>query len=514
MKRTPYSNFADQRSMLSRASLFFFGALSVIAGQAQFDGYALYNNQNSSTAYLIDASGAIAHSWSLPSNANYAMAIKPNGNLVRGAVNAGNQLNGAAVGGKVQEFTPAGALVWEFVYSTSNYVTHHDMCLMPNGNVLLTAWFVQTNAQLQALGYTGNSAKWPTRIIEVQQNGSGGEVVWEWNMLDRFIQYVDASKPNYMTIAEHPERMNINVVVQGGGGPGGGAGDWFHVNGIDYNEALDQIAFSSRFASEIFVIDHSTTTAEAAGHTGGNAGMGGDFLFRWGKPANYGTTGTQTIAGAVHDVRWIKDGRPNAGYLQFVNNVGGPTGNTVIDAIEPPLNGYNYDRIPNTAFGPITYDWRHVCIANSAGQSASDRMPNGNIFVALSDEYMYEVDEIGNIVWQYNASPPKGFRYLCADPGIIAILGANVCTLTTDVVEISSETIEAYPNPSTGAFVLSGIDASQVTLITIVDGTSRSVRSVRNTLQVDLSDQAEGIYYMQVTLVSGKRVMKRILVQH
>ncbi|HQX29993.1 MAG: aryl-sulfate sulfotransferase [Flavobacteriales bacterium] len=484
----------------------------MFATQAQFDGYALYNNQNASTAYLIDASGAIAHSWSLPSNANYAMAIKPNGNLVRGAVNVGNQLNGAAVGGKVQEFTPAGALVWEFVYSTSSYVSHHDICLMPNGNVLLTAWFVQTNAQLQALGYTGTSAKWPTRIIEVQQNGSGGEVVWEWNMLDRFIQYVDASKPNYMPIAEHPERMNINVAIQGGGGPGGG-GDWFHSNGIDYNEGLDQIAFSSRYASEIFVIDHSTTTAEAAGHSAGNAGKGGDFLFRWGKPANYGTMGTQTIAGAVHDVRWIKDGRPNAGYLQFVNNVGGPSGNTVIDAIDPPLNGYNYDRTPNTAFGPTVYDWRHVCLANSSGQSASDRMPNGNIFVALSDEYMYEVDESGTIVWQYNASPPKAFRYLCADPGIIAILGTNVCTLTTEVNEIGSEILEVYPNPSNGAFLLSGVDASQVASIAVVDGIGRSVRSVRNTLLVDLSDQAEGIYHMQVTLGSGQRIMERIVVQ-
>ena len=103
------------------------------------------------TAYLINASGQIAHSWSLPSNANYAMALKPNGNIVRGAVNPGNSLNGAAVGGKLQEFTPNGTLVWEFIYSTTQYVTHHDICLMPNGNVLMTAWAAQTNAVLQAM---------------------------------------------------------------------------------------------------------------------------------------------------------------------------------------------------------------------------------------------------------------------------------------------------------------------------------------------------------------------------
>ena len=488
--------------------------VAMLTASAQFDGFALYNNQNQSTAYLINASGQIEHTWSLPSNANYAMALKPNGNIVRGAVNTGNSLNGAAVGGKLQEFTPNGTLVWEFVYSTTQYVTHHDICLMPNGNVLMTAWAVQTNAALQAIGYTGTASKWPTRIIEVAQNGSGGVVVWEWNMMDRFIQYVDANKPNYMPIADHPERMNINVVTSASGG-GPPSGDWFHVNGIDYNEELDQIAFSSRFLSEIFIIDHSTTTAEAAGHTGGNSGMGGDFLFRWGKPANFGTSGTQTIAGAVHDVRWIKEGRPDAGYLQFVNNVGGSGNSTTIDAILPEREGYLYPRTAGTAFGPTTYDWRHDCIANSAGQSASDRMPNGNVFVALSDEYMYEVNEAGTVVWQYNASPQKAFRYTCDDPGIIALLGENPCGITTGVDNAVAEkgSIEMYPNPAIGMVTLRGLQPADVDAITVMDATGREVLRTGRTVQLDLSGHSAGLYHVRVDLTSGERVVGRIMLE-
>ena len=137
-------------------------------------------------------------------------------------------------------------------------------------------------------------------FIEVAHDGSsGGEIVWEWHIWDHLIQDYDPSKNNYGSIAEHPELIDVNMIEVAGGGPGGGGpggggrpggagGDWFHVNGVDYNAELDQIAFSSRHTSEIYIIDHSTTTEEAAGHTGGNSGMGGDIMYRWGNPSNYG----------------------------------------------------------------------------------------------------------------------------------------------------------------------------------------------------------------------------------
>jgi len=501
----------EHRCLFVKAALLALASLLAQPGPAQFDGFALYNSANSTTSYLIDKDGAIAHRWTCPTQANYAMALRDNGNIVRGARYANNIINGAAVGGMVQELDPQGRVVWEFVYSTADHVTHHDLCLMPNGNVLLIAWMRQTLAELQAMGYTGNSAKYPGRIIEVKQNGTGGEIVWQWEMKDRFIQYTDPAKPDHLPIEDHPERLDINVALGGGTSS---STDWFHENGIDYNPELDQIAFTSRYLSELFIIDHSTTTEEAAGHTGGNAGMGGDFLFRWGKPSNYNTPGTRTIAGAVHDVRWIKPGRPYAGWLQFVNNVGGPNGSTVIDAINPERDGYHYPRTPGQPWGPASHEWRHQARANASGQSASDRLPNGNVFVALSGRYMYEVDSLDNLVWQYNAGPMKGFRYTCDDPGIIALLGPNPCGLTTGLPDaIPGAHFGLYPNPTTGLVNLTGIDVGQLVGFTLMDAMGREVLRTKPGWTIDLGDNPDGVYHLVFELTGGQRLHRRVVLQ-
>lgn len=486
-----------------------------------FDGYALYNEQNSNTAYLIDANGNIAHRWNCPTRGNYAVLMKDNGNIVRGAVNTSNQLNGAAVGGMLQEFDSLANVVWEFEYSTADYVSHHDITLLPNGNVLMIAWEVKSRDSLEARGYTGTSnSLYPTHIIEVQQNGTGGQVVWEWHIWDHLIQDVDPTKLNYGVVGDHPELMDINVPSTArGGGPGGGGGDWFHVNGIDYNAELDQIAFTSRYMREIFIIDHSTTTAEAASHSGGNAGKGGDFLFRWGNPSNYDATGARQIPAAVHDVRWIDSSANHqyGGYLQYFNNEGGAGGSSTVDAFLPPrtADGYNYAYVQGVGYEPVlSHQFRHDCRDDADGQSASNRLPNGNVFVNLSRGYMYEVDMNDNLVWQYNAGPAKAFRYTCDYPGIIQLLN-DPCGVTTGIEdELRATNINIYPNPSTGLFYLNLGNATQIATLEksqITDVQGRVVATFDgNTRSLDLSDQTPGMYFLTLDFGSDGIVTKKI----
>ena len=494
---------------------------SIVCVQAQtsteFDGYALYNQQNENTTYLIDKEGDIAHTWNNDLSCNYTVLLKNNGNIVRGAKNSSNILGGAAEGGRVQEIAPDGSIVWDFTYSSSEYLSHHDITLV-NNHVLLTAWEVKSTSELTQAGYDDASDdKWPTHFVEVAHDGNGGgEIVWEWHLWDHLIQDHDASKDNYGIIGEHPELIDINMLpeIGGGPGPGGDSGDWFHVNGVNYNAELDQIAFSSRHSSEVFIIDHSTTTAEAASHFGGNSNQGGDILYRWGNPSNYDAPGSQQIPSAVHDVRWIaNDGRPNGGFLQFYNN-DGASNFSAIDAIETPRNGYNYDLVAGQAYEPSSYDWRHTCEGYASGQSSQDRMSNGNVFVNMSGGqggagYMYEADSLGNVVWLYNAGgTPKAFRYECKDLGIIALLD-NPCVIDeTTISEQELSKIIISPNPSKGIFNITGIESKDFT-ISIANAFGQRIK-VQKSARIDLTGFANGIYFIHYSDDKGLSTLKTV----
>ena len=129
-----------------------------------------------------------------------------------------------------------------------------------------------------------------------------------------------------------------------------------------YNAELDQIMLTVRAFSEFWIIDHSTTSAEAAGHTGGRSGKGGDLLYRWGNPQAYraGTKADQQLF-AQHDAHWIPRGRPGAGHvLVFNNGLGRPGGDySSVDEIVLAGRRPRVDTVrePGAAYGPKGPVW-------------------------------------------------------------------------------------------------------------------------------------------------------------
>ncbi len=335
--------------------------------------------------YLLDTAGLILHTWDHGSNTKHPGYLQDNGDWI--LVRRG-----------IKRYNWDGDLVWEY----NNTEAHHDVAVMPNGNVLLLIWGFKTQAEAIAAGRDPAMLDGDLKPMMLHEVNPQGDVVWEWHVWDHLIQDFNPLQDNYGVVADHPELVDINYMRNSGD-------DWLHGNAIDYNPELDQIMLLPRFINEIWIIDHSTTIAQAAGHSGGNAGKGGDLLYRWGNPAAYRQNGTQQNYGG-HDAQWIKPGLPGAGHILFFNNGGndyGQNGNySTVDEFIPPLNGFNYDLLPSNTYGPLTLEWRYQQTPPenffSSFISGAQRLPNGNTFIDEGDKgLLFEVTSDGEIVWQY-----------------------------------------------------------------------------------------------------------------
>jgi hypothetical protein len=386
------------------------------------DFYVLYAPLQGNTTYLMDSAGNTAHSWACDCGAgNHAGYLLENGNLLRPGQVQNNDFAGGGGGGKIQEIDWDGNVVWEFSYSNSDHYAHHDIEPMPNGNILAIAWEVKTAAEAEQAGRDSNEEVWPDHIIEIEPSGSSnGTIVWEWHAWDHLIQDHDSSKDNYGVVAEHPEKIDVNA---GESGPGPGGGDWLHLNGVGYNPELDQIVFSSHFLHEIYVIDHDTTTTEAAGQAG-------DLLYRWGNPANYdaGNSSAQMFY-VVHNGQWIDEGLPGAGnFLAFNNGDGRPTGNwSSADEIASPVNGsgdYGIDALATgEAFGPADLYWTYSDGASfySNHISSAQRLSTGDTLICEGTSGAFHlVTEDGNEIWSESPSDEvaRALLYFADYPGL------------------------------------------------------------------------------------------------
>lgn len=382
---------------------------SITIHAQQWGDFTLYSISNSTTAKLCDTNGVDRKTWTFAGTAQtgYSTYLMPGGFLWRSVKITGGSFTGGGMHGRIQKYDYAGNLLWDYTHASATVNLHHDFCPLPNGNVLLISYESKTASEVSAAGASQSLIVWSEKVIEVQPTGATtGTIVWEWHVWDHLVQNVDANKNNYQTsIVNHPELLNINYNLKK---------DWIHMNGIDYNPILDQIALSSHNTNEWYIIDHSTTTAEAASHSGGNAGKGGDFLYRWGNPAAYQATGT-AILNVTHDSHWIPEGVPNAGYLVGFNNKGISSSQSSVDIVAPPtITNYNYAHSLGSAYAPASYTSRVAVIGYTSNMGNSQQLPNGNTLVCQAVAgVIKELGPTGNLLWSktLTGSCAHSYRY-------------------------------------------------------------------------------------------------------
>lgn len=384
---------------------------------------------------MINNDGKIVHTWKSKYLQGLPVHLLENGSLLRADYGGieGFTFSGG-VHGRVEMFDWDGKLIWEFKHINNIHCLHNDIKPLPNGNILMISREKKAKSKVIDAGRNPNSiydgAFLADSIIEVEPTfPKGGKIVWKWSAWDHLIQDYDPTKENYGSVEDHPELIDINFRTN----PTALQEfkwkirlrkkkiDLCHLNSIDYHEEFDQILLSAKHFNGVWVIDHSTTIEEAAGHTGGRYGKGGDLLYRWGNPQTYrvGNEDDQKFF-RQHDARWIDKGCPGEGHITIFNNGRGRPGMdySSVEEIVPPVDiDGNYSLEPGSAYGPEEPIWiythKNPRIFYSAAVSSAQRLPNGNTLICSGWRrgIFLEVTYEKETVWKYiNLRPFPGIN--------------------------------------------------------------------------------------------------------
>jgi hypothetical protein len=510
-----------------------------------YDGYTLFSSHTNT--FLLNNCGQVVNQWVSAYPPGHSVYLLPDGNLIRAGRKDGfSSINFGGVGGIIEMFDWEGNVVWQYEFNTDDGRLHHDIFPMPNGNILMTAATRIFTADALQAGRDPNLLTqedlYNERIFEVEPLPNNGfNIVWEWNVTDHMIQDFDDTKDNFGVVTDNFRKLDINFTNGSFTGS-----NWLHMNSVQYNEALDQIVISSRNLSEIWIIDHSTTTAEAATSNGGTYGHGGDFLYRWGNPQSYDKgTEIDRILYGQHTPYMIPPGLNDAGKIMVFNNGSGrtPVFSEVL-LIDPPTTApgeYTYDN--TNPFGPespeIYYEEPDEFFSGIL--SSAFRLPNGNTLICEGAEgRFFELDESNTLVWEYfipmnnvtgaitaqgDPRPATGnttFRALKYGADYAAFAGRDLtpgdpietnfnldacATLSTE----SNETLQTsiYPNPV--ASTLTVQSSEQIDKIELYDVLGKKVASITGATAINMATFNSGIYILKVhsnNKVTSQKVIK------
>jgi hypothetical protein len=540
----PFFTIAFSLLLVSSYSQQLVGTIS--NSEDSYQGYTIISPSSFKTSYLINNCGEIINSWESDHFIALMAEVDMEGNLYRLArgENVGG-FAGGGIGGRLEKFNWDGDLIWTGILADEFHHAHHDLEILPNGNILLIQWDKILADEVFDSGRDpltfDDDSLWPDRIIEIEiLENDEFEIVWEWRAWDHIVQDFDSSLDNFGVISEHPEKIDLNLIPTEGGND---LSDWMHINGVAYNEELDLIALSSRHFSEIFVIDHSTTTEEAAGSTGGNFGMGGDILYRYGNAQNYnlGTAQDQVFYGQ-HDARFHYDEEIEQWQISVFNNginrIGGNASS--VDIINLPLEGNEFVREANTAFGPdeLFFQFPSELDTNfyASRVCGAQIMPNDNVVVSAgSGGFVVEVDTEaeftawGDYLFEYklpvgiagpvafdtpnfNGNYFKSKRYSpdyegfegkdLTPQGVIELNSPGTdCVVHETVIDFIGEAnanqLKIYPNPANTSCTIEAPENGELEIYNAFGKLIDQVEVRQSTsLKMDLSLYTSGLYYL------------------
>lgn len=521
------------------------------------EGYTFFSPFSGTKAYIVDNCGRLVNEWARGTRPGLAAYFLDNGLMLRTyKPSPAGPFTSASNAGGLELVDWDNNTVWSYEINTPTWISHHDAVYMPNGHILALTWELVYTEELIELGrdpdeIANEGYMWSERIIELEPVGADDmNIVWEWRIKDHYIQDFDPSKQNFGVVEEHPELFDINLPELNSSNSNS-TRDWNHFNSIDYHPELDQILISTRNSDEIWILDHSTTIEQAASHSGGRYGKGGDILYRWGNASAYrrAPVSEQKLFGQ-HGVHWIPEGLPDAGKIMIYNNGNGRPGPdySTVEILVPPQDSIGGYIIPGEGpIGPELPEWvygdRPGESFYSAFLSNAHRLPNGNTLInAGSPGLIFEIDPERNIVWEYviplfgdfpatqgqSVNNNSNFRAYKLGPDFSGFAGVDLtpgstiengenplgCPLITEVDEQEAllREVELHYLPSDRTLRVQNPLGHDLSLFLIdVSGRRQLLgRSDAGSSVLKIPDLGRGIYFVQAVAVDGLVASKKL----
>ncbi|MGB5981408.1 MAG: aryl-sulfate sulfotransferase [Nonlabens sp.] len=352
---------------------------------------AIVNGENQ--AFIIDKAGNKLKEFEFTNSLGNDLEILPDGRMLGIFKDPAAQITFGGYGGIARLINPDGSIDWEYTVSDEDEILHHDIEMLPNGNILMLIWErIDEQSQEENGSFNGDNI-YPEKLVEI--NPVNNQIVWEWRSWDHIIQDGDPSIDNYGIVSDNPHKLHINYRVATNG-------DVMHANGIDYDETRDVIFMSVNFWNETWVIDHSTTTAEASSGSGGNYGKGGDLIYRFGNPLAYDNQVGEVRVDRNHFPNLLEDGVPGEGNILLYVNGNTLEQSTILELKMPEP----FQLFPNTDNEPeLVWSYEHPDLY-ARFISGATRLPNGNTLICEGDYGFWEVTADKVIVWKYEGEDP------------------------------------------------------------------------------------------------------------
>lgn len=504
--------------------------VGTIVNKLDAEDYILFAPMSHHITYLIDREGRQVNSWVSDYVPGLTAYLDEEGNLFRaGRSTEDLRINQGGAGGVLEKFDWEGNLLWQYHLANDTIRQHHDFKLLPNGNLLVIAWEYKSKEQALMAGRKAENlnadALWSDVIFEIKPIGSAdAEIIWEWHVWDHLIQDVDPDKPNFGEIGDNPGKIDINFFELP-------ITDWIHGNSLDYNQEIDQIIFSTRAFSEIWIIDHKINSDEAKQKQG-------DLLYRWGNPRAYKKeNNSKQVLFGQHGVEWLTQS-PTPGFIVFNNGHRRP---------QHPYATVEYVEIPTDSSGNYSMDINQVFLPYMSSSTFISRdsiemyaplfsnvqlLPNQHYLMCVGPRGTFiEYDLNGDLWWKYISPVTENGSILKQGDSIGDIYssinsvfaihqypqsfpGFQSKSLTPgDVIEetftvsnpnANESKILVYPNPTSEHLFIKGYHPGLP--VGIYSSTGKEIRPSLIGSSIEVQSLPDGIYWLKI----GKQVFKFI----